>query len=836
MERALSAKNIESVDGQDLDSNGAVEEEPKPVVLPIEGMTCAACALRIERKLSRSVGVTGATVNYATEEATVERDSEVTSLDDLIRTVEKTGYSVRTSHAKVIVNRELDANQIEDLQDQLLGLNGVLGTHYPAEKDADLLIVDYVPGVTNATKLEEILSGFVTGEGVGILDKDSDALEGEQEGRYLNLRRRFVFAAILSVPLLFLSMAHGVLGIPDSPLVLLALSTPVVFWSGGMFFSRAWTALRHGAADMNTLVALGVGAAYGYSVVATLFPHLITAAGQEPDVYFEAAAVIVTLILLGRLLEERAKGRTGAAIRGLVKLQPETARVLRGGVEEEVPVSTVHLGDQVLIRPGERIPVDGRILEGNSAVDESMLTGEPMPVEKRVGLEVVAGTVNASGALICEVNRLGSDTMLQQIVRLVQQAQGSKPPIQRLADKIAGIFVPSVLVIALIVFGIWMFVGPEPQLTNALLRFVTVLIIACPCALGLATPTAIVVATGRAAGMGILIRDGAAIETAGRIRHIAIDKTGTLTWGKPELTQVVGASGVGKDELLRYAASAESRSEHPIGRAILEGADRMGISPIAVSDFSTDTGLGIEANCDGHHVVIGNAAFMGTRGISVSASEVEIPADENVGTTVVFVGIDGKYAGLLAVSDVLRPTSRAAVEALESAGVEPVMITGDAPSTAERIGKKVGIKRIYAGILPGGKADAVTRLRSSGGLVAMVGDGINDAPALAQSDLGFSMGTGTDIAIEASDITLIRDDLMAVVDAIVLSRRTMRTIKQNLFFAFVYNVICIPLAAGALYPVFAILLNPMIASAAMALSSVSVVTNSLRLRKAHALR
>ncbi len=797
------------------------------VRLPIEGMTCAACATRIERKLSKLTGVEGASVNYATEEAYVSLGPDSPPLKEIIDTVVRTGYGVRTAVVETILD---DPEKLPALRAELERLNGVLGIETAGEGPVAVR-VRYVPGVTDLSAVERAFATYAGASAAeALVEEDAvERLEAEQEARYRDMRRRFIGAVILTLPVFVLSMAGGALDFPGVGWVQWVLTTPVVFWAGGIFFSRAWNALRHGAADMNTLVALGVASAYGYSLVAVFFPELFRSAGQEPEVYFEAAAVIVTLILLGRLLEERAKSRTGAAIRSLVQLQPETARVLRDGRETVIPITEIRLGDRVVVRPGEHIPVDGQILEGASAVDESMITGEPMPVEKHEGDDVIAGTINTTGAFVCEVTRLGKDTMLQQIVRLVQQAQGSKPPIQRLADRVAAVFVPAVLVVALGVFAIWYFAGPEPRLTHGLLRFVTVLIIACPCALGLATPTAIVVSTGRAAALGILIRDGAAIETAGRVDHIVLDKTGTITEGRPELSDALPFGDVTEEELLRVAASAEVLSEHPIARAIVEAAEARGVPVVPVEAFTSATGLGIEARKNGEAILVGNEAFMRKHGVAVEETGA-VEALYADGKTVVFVARGGKVLGVLAVADVVRPTSRAAVEAFKALGVVPVMVTGDAPAAAHAVARMVGIEQVRAGVLPKDKAAIVAGLQAQGHRVAMVGDGINDAPALAQADVGISVGGGTDIAIEASDVTLMRGDLMAAVEAFRLSRRTMRTIRQNLFFAFIYNVILIPVAAGALYPTLGLLLSPMIASGAMALSSVSVVTNSLRLR------
>ncbi len=730
------------------------------LALPVEGMECAACAVRVEKALGKQTGVRSASVNYATAEALVAYDPAATSLDRLAAAVEATGYRVRTE-----------------------------------------------------------------------TPDEAEAAE-EREAGYRATRRRTIIAVLLSLPVMVLSMAHGALDFAGMRWVMLALTTPVVVWAGAPFFAGAWRSLRHRATDMNTLVALGVGAAYGYSALATLAPGLwVRTTGAVPEVYFEAAAVIVTLILLGRRLEERAKRQTGAAVRALIGLQPETARVRRDGREVEVPVADVAVGDVLVVRPGERVPLDGTVTEGASAVDESMLTGEPLPVEKRPGDAVTGATLNRTGAFAFRVTRTGEGTTLAQIVRLVREAQGRKAPIQRLADTVAGVFVPVVLLIAVAAFVVWLAVGPEPPLAHALLALVSVLIIACPCALGLATPTAIVVATGRAAEQGLLFKGGDAVERVGDVEVVLLDKTGTLTEGTPRLTDIAPLGRWTEADLLAFAAAAEARSEHPIGEAIVAEAEARRLALPPAEAFESQTGLGIEATVGGRAVRIGNRDFLAEHGIEQTGLD-GIEADlARSGKTVVRVAIAGEAAGVLAVADTVRPTSKEAVAALHGLGLEVVMVTGDAEASARAVAAAVGIERVEANVRPADKAEVVRRYQRAGKTVAMVGDGINDAPALAAADVGVAMGAGTDIAVEASDVTLVRDSLLAVADAFRLSRRTMRTIRQNLFFAFVYNVVGIPVAAGVLYPAFGLLLSPVIASAAMALSSVSVVTNSLRLRR-----
>lgn len=749
------------------------------LTLPVQGMSCAACAARIEKVLSRQQGVRSASVNFATRQATVDYDPALVSPAALADRVRDAGFQVPEPLA---------------------------------------------PAVGSAGSTTEPADG-----------EDFEQQAREEELR--DSRRRLLVALTFGVPVAVTGMLH--LDFPGSRWLQLLLTTPVMFYSGGPFFRGAGASLRHRAADMNTLVALGTGAAYLFSLVATVRPQAVASGADHAGhgmggapVYFEAAAVIIALILVGRLLEARARAQTGNAIRRLMSLQARTARVLRGGEEREVPVADVRVDDRVLVRPGEKIPVDGVVEEGASAVDESMLTGESMPVDKRPGDEVFGATLNRTGAFRFRATKVGSETALQQIIRLVQEAQGSKAPIQRLADVISGIFVPVVLCIAIAAFVAWFDLStPELRLQQALVAFVSVLIIACPCALGLATPTAIMVGTGRGAEEGVLIKGGESLELARRVDTVVLDKTGTITRGEPELTDVLPAPGTSAEDLLRFAASAEHSSEHPLGEAIVRGAGVRGLALAPVVTFNSLTGRGLEATVDGHAVLVGNRALMEERGVDVISMEPEIDRLAAGGRTPMLVAVDGRAAGVLGVADTVKPGSREAVAALRAMRLDVVMITGDHRRTAEAVASQVGIGRVLAEVLPERKAEEVRRLQGEGRVVAMVGDGINDAPALAQADVGIAIGTGADVAMEASDITLIRGDLSGVVTAIRLSRATMRTIRQNLFLAFVYNVLGIPIAAGALYPFFGIQLSPMIASAAMALSSVSVVTNSLRLRR-----
>ncbi len=669
-------------------------------------------------------------------------------------------------------------------------------------------------------------------------DEDEDAEAVARRLEIADLSRRVAIGAVLSAPVVFAVMAHELFHVDWVPEILLnrwvqlALIAPVMFYTGWPIHRTGWLTLRHRTADMNTLIMLGTAAAFGYSLFVTVAPGLLPDDVQE--VYYEAVGVIITLILLGRLLEVRAKAGTGEAIRQLIGLQARTARVVREGVELEVPIEAVSLGDLVIVRPGEKIPVDGEVTEGTSAVDESMITGEPIPVTKQVGDTVIGATINQTGAFRYRATAVGSETMLAQIIKMVEAAQASKAPIQRLADLVSSFFVPAVVLIAIWTFVAWFLFGPAPAFTFALVAAVAVLIIACPCALGLATPLSIMVGTGKGATSGILIRSAEALETAHKLDTVILDKTGTITKGAPALTDVVVAAPMAEDDLLRLVASAERSSEHPLGAAIVTGAQDAGLSLADPTEFDSVTGQGLRAVVDGHVVLIGNRRLL--EGAGIDASGLDPPTDRLAadGKTPMLVAVDGTAAGVIAVADTLKEGSVAAVAALQDLGIDVVMITGDNRRTAAAIAKTVGIDRVLAEVLPEHKANEVRRLQSEGRSVGMVGDGINDAPALAQADVGSAIGTGTDIAIESSDITLVSGALSGLVTAIRLSRATMRNIRQNLALAFVYNTVGIPIAAGVLYPSFGIRLSPIIAAAAMALSSLSVVTNANRLRRFHA--
>jgi P-type Cu+ transporter len=749
---------------------------------PLVGMHCASCAGRIEKALASAPGVVTANVNFATTRASVRFDPKGTSPENLRQVVKDLGYDVIQPAAG--------------------------------------------PGDAGTEELQEAESKV-------------------RESEYRRQKVKFFIALALTLPIAFLAMAgHLVpalaayLDFPGRAWVELALTTPVLFWAGREFFTGAWAAAKHRVADMNTLVALGTLSAYLFSVVATVAPQwlLVDAHSSGSDhgmltpggVYYEVAAIIVTLILMGRLLEARARAKTSGAIKALIGLQPKMARVLREGREQDIPVAEVVVGDVVSVRPGEKVPVDGEVVDGSSSVDESMLTGEPLPVQKKAGDSVIGATLNKTGSFRLRATKVGKDTVLQQIVRLVQEAQGSKAPIQRMADIIAGYFVPVVICLAIATFVIWFDLAPvETRLNMAVLTFVSVLIIACPCALGLATPTAIMVGTGRGAQSGILIKGGEALETAHKLDTVVLDKTGTITRGVPTVTDIIAVRG-DEESLLRLAASAEAGSEHPLGEAIVRSADERGLSRSVATHFEAIPGHGIDAVVEGREVLIGTPLLLEKRGIPLDDTHAHQLADE--GKTPIFIAIDGEFAGTIAISDPVKEGSARAIKRLHELGLEVIMLTGDNRRTAEAIARQVGVDKVVAGVLPEGKSAEVKKLQEQGKVVGMVGDGINDAPALAQANVGIAMGSGTDVAMEAADITLVRGDLNGVVSSIALSRATIANIKQNLFFAFFYNVLGIPIAAGALYPFTGWLLSPVIASLAMALSSVSVVTNALRLR------
>jgi Cu+-exporting ATPase len=820
------------------------KEQLARITISVTGMACASCALRVERALSKKAGVMEAGVNFAAEKTSVVYDPTTTNPDDLIGAIRDAGYAADVREATFGVSGLTCASCVGRVERALTKVPGVLEANVNLANER--ATVEYLAGEVETRKLEKAIEGA----GYGVIgEEESSSVEDSHERDYRKLRTDFLLAAALTVVILVGSLPHifeFMLPIPTGwlNLGLLLLATPVQLWAGWRFYRGAWAALKHGQANMNTLVVMGTSAAYLYSVVATLAPQVF-AAGRA-DVYFDTSALIITLILLGRLLEARAKGRTNEAIKKLAGLQAKTARVMRDGEEVDVPVENVEIGDFVVVRPGEKIAVDGLVLSGESAVDESMITGESIPVTKREGDEVIGATMNTSGSFRFEATKVGEDTALHQIMRMVEEAQGSKAPIQRLADRISAVFVPAVIGVAAVTFLVWLLFGPEPALTFALLNTVAVLIIACPCAMGLATPTSIMVGTGKGAEAGILIKGGEALEGAHKLDTVVLDKTGTLTKGRPELTDVVTRNGMGEEELLRLGASAERGSEHPLGEAIVRGAEHRGLPLAEAAVFEAVPG-GIRARVEGRGVLVGSLRFLSESGVFENRL---LPKSEDLareGKTPIFVAVDGEPVGLVAVADVVRDESREAVQRLHALGLEVAMLTGDNRRTAEAVARELDIDRVLPEVLPQDKASEVKRLQADGKRVGMVGDGINDAPALAQADVGIAIGTGTDVAMEAADLTLISGDARGVARAIGLSKATVRNIKQNLFWAFAYNVALIPVAAGILYPLFSEVsvpgvlslvlgeygfLNPVLAAAAMALSSVTVLSNALRLRRA----
>jgi len=809
----------------------------KKVELPVTGMSCASCVARIEKGLSKMSGIVDAKVNFGTEKATIQFDPSQVQLADFVSTIKDLGYEAGMEKVTLPVRGMSCASCVKKVENAINGLEGVVraSVNFATERAT----VQYIP---SAVSIEDFRHA-VKEAGYEILETEQvakeDILDQEKaarEAEYRKLKRKLFIGIGLVIPVFLLAYWKelGLANLYDLKREIgfygqLIFQTPVQFWVGWQFYVGAWKSAKHGSADMNTLIAVGTSAAYLYSILAMFFPHLFSAQGLTAGVYFDTAGAIVILILLGRLLEARAKGQTSEAIKKLIGLQAKTARVLRNGQETDIPAEDVKIGDLVVVRPGEKIPVDGIVKEGRSSVDESMVTGESIPVEKHAGDEIIGATINKTGTFKFEASKVGKDTMLAQIIKMVEEAQGSKPPIARLADIIAGYFVPAVIGIAIITFIVWYFFGPAPALTYAVLNFVAVLIIACPCALGLATPTSIMVGTGKGAESGVLIRGGEALETAHKINTVVMDKTGTLTKGEPSVTDVVDFNGYEKKEILRYAASAEKGSEHPLGEAIVNRALEENITLIDPEAFNAIPGHGIEATLEGKALLLGNAKLMKDRGIDLGELGKKAEELSNQGKTPMFVALDRNPAGIIAVADTLKENSKESVRALHQMHIEVVMITGDNRRTAEAIAGQIGVDRVLSEVLPEGKALEVKKLQTEGKKVAMVGDGINDAPALMQADVGIAIGTGTDVAMESADITLISGDLRGLLTAIALSKATIRNIKENLFWAFAYNTILIPVAAGVLFPFFGILLNPIFAAAAMGLSSVTVVSNALRL-------
>ena len=840
--------------------------------IPIEGMTCAACVRRVEKALAKVDGVQEATVNLATERAAVTLDPARASADSLRTAIEAAGYqpgriaipAPRTSTLPVVqpsgIAPAADApaltldiegmtcaacvRRVEKALDTVEGVASAsvnLATERATVRLAPGAAIDPASLVSavEAAGYHAALPAPSTPPLAPAASGEPSAVEAEEDARMARRDAELASTkrkALVSLGIGLVMMAAMYVPLPISemtlaPLMLIA-ATIVQVWAGRVFYEQAWLAAKHRTTNMNTLVAVGTSVAFGYSAFVTLWPQLAERWGFPYHLYYETAVIIIALILLGRWMEGKARKSTGDAIRALMGLQARTARVVRGGSEVDIPIAQVAVGDVVRVRPGEKVPVDGSVLEGVSTLDESMLTGESLPVTKRAGDSVIGATINGSGSFLMRATRVGKDTVLAQIVRLVEDAQGSKAPMQRLADTIASIFVPIVLGVSVLTFFIWWIWGPSPILSYAIPAVVSVLVIACPCALGLAAPTAIMVGTGKAAELGVLVRGGEALEMAKAIDTIVLDKTGTITKGEPSLVAVETAGGLDRDALLRLVAAAEVGSEHPLGAAIVKAATGEGDRrPLPkASAFEAIAGHGIAATVEGRRVTVGNAALMAREGIAIAPLEAAAHVLADGGATPMYAAVDGALAGVLGVADTLKPGAAETIAELEALGLDVWMVTGDNERTARAVAAKAGIGNVLAGVLPAQKAEKIRALQGEGRTVGMVGDGINDAPALAQADLGIAIGTGTDVAMAASDITLIGDDLKGIVTAIALSRRTVQTIRQGLFWAFAYNVVLIPVAMGALYPAFGILLSPVLAAAAMAMSSVSVVTNALRLR------
>lgn len=815
-------------------------EKSTPIPIPtdfgIEGMTCASCVRRVEEAVTAVPGVASANVNLATERATVRFDGEPDT-PAVLRAIEKAGYAPRIAAEELQIEGMTCASCVSRVEKALKAVPGVadVAVNLATEKAT----VRLLSGTVGMSALE----AAVRGAGYELRKTKAAEASAEQEDHRATELRSLKYAvtisALMTLPLFLVEMGShfipgvhelimGTIGMRNNLYLQFSLATFVLFGPGLRFFRKGVPNILRWTPDMNSLVVLGTTAAWGYSVVATFGPGVLPSG--TANVYYEAAAVIVTLILLGRYLEARAKGRTSQAIKRLVGLQPKTAFVLRGGEFVEAQISEVVAGDVIRIRPGEKIPVDGMVIDGSSYVDESMITGEPLPIQKTADSAVVGGTINKTGSITFKATKVGNDTLLAQIIKLVEAAQGSKLPIQALVDRVTGWFVPAVILAAVLTFATWYAFGPSPALSFALVNAVAVLIIACPCAMGLATPTSIMVGTGRAAELGILFRKGEALQSLRDADVVALDKTGTLTKGRPELTDLVAAEGFEADEVLFLVASLEALSEHPIAEAVVSAAKSQGIATAAVAGFEATPGFGVSGSVSGRQVLVGADRALATKGIDVSGFSTEAERLGASGKSPLYAAIDGRLAAIIAVSDPLKETTPQAIKSLHELGLKVAMITGDNRRTAEAIARKLGIDEVVAEVLPEGKVEAIRKLRQDGRSVAFIGDGINDAPALAEADVGIAVGTGTDIAIESADVVLMSGDLNGVVKAIALSKATILNIKQNLFWAFAYNVSLIPVAAGVLYPVNGILLSPIFAAAAMAMSSVFVLGNALRLK------
>ncbi len=814
-----------------------MSNDPQEIRLHLQGMSCAGCVRRAEQALAGVPGVSAVSVNLATEQASVEPGAPGPALDELLEATRRAGYPAIEDELELAIEGMHCASCVGKVEKALMQVPGVMDAR--VNLAAESAHVRLLRGAVAEGALEQAVAsvGYTAhrrSEG------DDDAAEAEREAQRGKLKRSLILAAALTLPIFILDMGGHVippfhhwlaetLGQQNIYYVFFVLASIVQFGPGLRFYKQGLPTLLRGAPDMNSLVMIGTSAAWAYSVVATFLPGILPEGTAH--VYFEASAVIITLILAGRFMEAIAKGRTSEAIRRLMKLQAKTARVIRDGQTPELPIEQVQAGDEIQVRPGERIPVDGEVIEGQSHVDESMVTGEPVPVKKIAGDEVVGGTINDSGSLRFRATRVGGDTVLAQIIRMVERAQGAKLPIQALVDKVTAVFVPVVIAVALLTFAVWYFIGPQPALSLALVNAVAVLIIACPCAMGLATPTSIMVGTGRGAEMGTLFRQGEALQRLRDVDVVAFDKTGTLTEGGPALTDMDMLEGFDEQETLALIAAVEDHSEHPIARAIVTAAHERGLALPKASDFDSLTGRGVTANVDGRQITVGGPGLMKDEKVDISAVQSRVDALADQGKTPIFALIDGQLAAVMAVADPIKADTAETIRRLHDLGLETVMITGDNQRTADAVAKEVGIDRVLAEVRPDGKVEAVEALQKEGKRVAFVGDGINDAPALAQADVGIAIGSGTDVAIESADVVLMGEELAGVHRAIRLSRATLRNIRQNLFWAFAYNTALIPVAAGVLYPVIGVLLSPMFAALAMAASSICVLSNALRLRR-----
>jgi Cu+-exporting ATPase len=821
-------------------NNSAPETPMRQLNLTIEDMTCMQCARRVESALRAIPGVRNAHVNLTGKTATVDYDTGRTSGAAMADAVRAEGFTPGATKTRMAVKGMRCASCVVQVETALSNTPGVVSASVnSATRVAD---IEYRPALIDVHGLNRAVedSGYALAPAMAATVESVDGHADEQMAEYRYLMRKFWFAAMVSLPVILFSYPDLIPALRDwMPMgshtrgwvwsLLGAVTLPVMLWSGSQFYTGMWSGLKHRSANMHTLIATGITAAFLYSAAAVMFPGWFPEEALA-EVFWDVVTVVVALVVLGMALEIKAKGKTSEAIKKLVGLQAKTARVIRDGKELDIAVEEVLTGDHVIVRPGEKVPVDGRVIDGSSSIDESMITGESIPVEKGEGDEVIGATLNKTGSFTFEATKVGKDTALANIIRMVQDAQGSKAPIQRVVDQVAGYFVPTVMILGILAFMVWYNVGPDPRIVYAVIVLVTTLIIACPCALGLATPTSLTVGIGKGAENGILIRSGDALQTAKRIDAIVLDKTGTITKGEPQLTDIVVVGDIGEDDLLTWTAALEKGSEHPLGEAIVRGAEARSLTLPGTSDFAAIPGHGVSGRVADHELLLGNAKLLRDRGIDAGPLMPDWERLAAEGKTPMYIAVDNQAAGLVAVADTIKEDSIAAITALHDLGLEVVMITGDNVRTAEAIARQVGVDRVLADVLPQDKAREIQKLQLEGKVVAMVGDGINDAPALAQADVGMAIGTGTDVAIEASDVTLIKGRLTGVVTAMEISRATMRNVYQNLFGAFIYNVLGVPVAMGLIYPFTGLLLSPLIAAAAMAFSSVTVVTNANRLR------